>query len=341
MPGADMGIDLGTSNTLIYLSGKGLVLNEPSIVAVDAETGKVIAMGREAQRMLGRTSDRVEVLCPLSGGVISDFDYTEQMLLAYIKRVSNNAVFNPRVVLCAPGEITEVERRALLDTAHSAGARKICLLEEPIAAAIGAGLDITGPHGCAVVDIGGGTADMAVITLGGVAVARSTKTAGKAFDEGIIHYARRRFNLIIGARMAEEAKVQIGCVLPPAVEKSFRVKGRDALTGLPRAVEFTSADMVEALLPSAMELVKNVQGLLEDTPPELIGDLYEDGIRLTGGGALTDGLDRLLAQRTKLRVVVAEDPITCVARGSGMALRYLDHLREPLSNTLNPLIEEE
>ncbi len=341
MPGADMGIDLGTSNTLIYLSGKGLVLNEPSVVAVNREEERVVAMGTEAQKMIGRTSDRVEVICPLSGGVISDYDYTEQMVMAYIKKVSNNAVFNPRIVLCAPGEITEIERRALLDAAHAAGARKICLLEEPIAAAIGAGLDIAGPHGCAVVDIGGGTTDMAVMTLGGTAVARSIKTAGKAFDEEIIRYVRHKYNIIIGSRMAEQAKLKIGCVILPEEEQKFRVKGRDALAGLPRGVDFTSTDMMEALLPAAMTIVKNIQRLLEDTPPELIGDLYEDGIVLTGGGALIEGLDRLVSEQTNLRVRVAEDPLTCVARGAGKALYYLDHLREPLSRSLNPLTEEE
>lgn len=341
MPGADMGIDLGTSNTLIYLSGKGLVLDEPSVMAVNREDGRVIAMGKEAQRMIGRTSDRVEVLCPLNGGVISDYDYTEQMVISYIKKVSNNAVFNPRIVLCAPGEITEVERRALLDAAHAAGARKICLMEEPVAAAIGAGLDITGPHGRAVVDIGGGTTDMAVLTLGGVAVSRSLKTAGKAFDEEIMRYVRRKYNIIIGSRMAEQAKIAIGCVILPEEEKSFRIKGRDALTGLPRAVDFTSSDMMEALLPPAMLVIKAIQELLENTPPELIGDLYEEGIVLTGGGALLTGLDRLVSEQTHLRAYVAEDPLTCVARGVGQSLHYLDHLREPLAQSLNPLTEEE
>lgn len=341
MPGADMGIDLGTSNTLIYLSGKGLVLDEPSVIAVDRDTDQVIAMGKEAQRMIGRTSDRVEVICPLSGGVVSDYDFTEQMMISYIKQVSNNAVFNPRIVMCAPGEITEIERRALLDAAHAAGARKICLLEEPVAAAIGAGLDITSPHGCAVVDIGGGTTDMAVLSLGGIAVSRSIKIAGKMFDEDIIRFVRRKYNIIIGSRMAEQAKLAIGCVLLPEEEKTFRVKGRDALIGLPRAAEITSADMAEALLPSAMDIIKNIQGLLEDTPPELIGDLYEEGIAVTGGGALTYGLAQLISEQTHLKAWVPEDPLTCVARGAGKALYYLDHLRDPLSRSLNPLTEEE
>ena len=340
MPGADMGIDLGTSNTLIYLSGKGIILNEPSVVAVDTWSGEIIAMGAQAQKMIGRTSDRIEVARPLSGGVISQYDYAEKMLVSFMKRVSNNAVFNPRVVVCIPGEITEVERRALVDAAHRAGARKICLLEEAVAAAIGAGIDISGPHGCAVIDIGGGTTDMAVITLGGVAAARSIKLAGAAFDEEIIKYVRRKHNLIIGARMAEQAKIEIGCVRMPEQLKTFCVKGRNALSGLPQAAEITSQDMLSAMEPTALMLAKQAQELLEETAPELVGDLYTDGIVLTGGGALIDGMDRLLEENTRLHVCVADDPLECVARGAGAALAYLDKLDAASGiSSLNPLIE--
>ena len=342
MPGTDIGIDLGTANILIYISGKGIVLEEPTIVAVDNETEEIIAFGREAQRMLGRTSNKVRVVCPLSNGVISDYDLTEQMIIRFVKQVASSMLFMPRVVVCIPGEVTEVERRAVIDAVHAAGARKICLVEEPIAAAMGAGLDISSPHGSMVVDIGAGTTDMAVISLGGMAVNRSIKIAGNTFDDDIIKYVRKKYNIIIGKRMAEEAKIAVSCVFPRQEEDKvppFRIKGRNALTGLPQAVEVSSDEIMEAILPSAMAIVREVQALLEETPPELMGDIYEDGMMLTGGGALIYGFDRLLAKKAKMPVRVAEEPLHCVAQGAGHCLGYIDLMQTEEQGSLNPLTE--
>ena len=340
MLGTDIGIDLGTSSILIYVAGQGIVLNEPSVVAVDIETDEIIAMGREAQRMLGRTSDRIQVSCPLSNGVISDFDLTEQMIVRFIKQVAGSAVIMPRVVVCIPEEITEVERMAVIDAVHSAGARKICLIEEPIAAAIGAGMDISGPHGYMVVDIGAGTTDMAVISLGGIAVGRSIKVAGNVFDEEIIKYVRKKYNILIGKRMAEDAKIAIGCVYPRENQENYRIKGRNALTGLPQAVEFSSDEMLEAMISPAMQIVKEVQGLLEETPPELMGDIYTDGMVLTGGCAQLYGFDILLAKKTKMPVHVAEEPLNCVAIGAGKSLKYIDLLEDNRGVGINPLLSQ-
>ena len=342
MPGTDIGIDLGTANILIYISGKGIVLEEPTIAAVDNESGEIIAFGREAQKMMGRTSDRVRVVCPLSNGVISDYDLTEQIIIRFVKKVASSMLFMPRVVVCIPGEVTEVERRAVIDAVHAAGARKICLVEEPIAAAMGAGLDISSPHGGMVVDIGAGTTDMAVISLEGMAVNRSIKVAGNTFDEDIIKFVRKKYNIIIGKRMAEEVKKEISCVSPRKGEDQvapFRIKGRNALNGLPQAVEITSEEIMEAILPSAMLIVREVQALLEETPPELVGDVYEDGMMLTGGGALIYGFDTLLAQKTKMPVHVAEEPMQCVAKGAGQCLSFIDLMQGDSRTSLNPLTE--
>lgn len=326
MPGADMGIDLGTSNTLIYLSGKGIMLNEPSVVAIDRETENVIAMGQAAQRMLGRTSDRIAVCTPLSNGVVSDYLYTQKMLEAYIRRVSNNAVFNPRVVICVPSELTDVERRAAVDAVRQAGARKVCILEEPMAAAIGAGLDVTAPTGCGVVDIGGGTTDMAVLSLGGAAVSMSCKDAGNALDRALIAYMRDKHFLLIGERMAEQAKCAIGCARVPAEDRTFAVRGRHAVTGLPASVTLHSADMAAAYEPVLASLTAHVTAMLEQTPPELLSDLYGTGMLLTGGGALLDGLDAHLTDATHVRFTCAPQPLACVALGAGKALKYLDQM---------------
>lgn len=342
MPGTDIGIDLGTANILIYISGKGIVLEEPTIVAVDNETEEIIAYGREAQRMLGRTSDRVRVVCPLSNGVISDYDLTEQLIIRFVKQVASSMLFMPRVVVCIPGEVTEVERRAVIDAVHAAGARKICLVEEPVAAAMGAGLDISSPHGSMVVDIGAGTTDMAVISLGGMAVNRSIKIAGNTFDDDIIKYVRKKYNIIIGKRMAEEAKIAVSCVFPRQEDdrvQPFRIKGRNALTGLPQAVEISSEEVMEAILPSAMLIVREVQSLLEETPPELVGDVYEDGMMITGGGALIYGFDRLLSKKTKMPVRIAEEPLHCVAQGAGQCLGFIDLMQTEDQGSLNPLTE--
>lgn len=339
MPGADMGIDLGTSNTLIYLSGKGVMLNEPSMVAVNVASGEIVAMGREAQRMLGRTSDRLSVFCPMRDGVISDYDYTQQMMTAYIRRVSNNAVFNPRVVLCIPGEITEVERYAAVDAAREAGARRVCLLPEPMAAALGAGLDITAPTGCGVVDIGGGTADMAVISLGGTAVSRSCKFAGNALDQALITWLHVRQHLLIGQRMAEQAKIAIGCVRVPHSSKTFAVHGRHVVTGLPASLTLDSAQICEAYAPVVQQLIAELKQMMEDTPPELMSDLVSRGLMLTGGGALLDGMDEVISAALKVPVQRAESPLECVALGAGKALRFLDQGAEAGAGFVNPLEE--
>lgn len=338
MLGTDIGIDLGTSNLLIYVSGQGIVLNEPSVIAVNIETDEIVAMGEKAQKMLGRTSDRIKVVCPLSNGVISDYDLTEQMIIHFIKKVAGSMVFMPRVVVCIPGEITEVERRAVIDAVHSAGARKICLIEEPVAAAIGAGLDISGPHGYMVVDIGAGTTDMAVISLGGVATGRSIKIAGNRFDEEIIKFVRKKYNIIIGKRMAEDTKIAIGGVYPREEAEYFRVKGRNALTGLPQWVDVSSDEVLEAMISPAMLIVKEVQGLLEETPPELMGDIYTDGLVLTGGGAHIFGFDTLIAKKTRMPVTVAEEPEKCVAIGAGKSLKYIDDLEDDKTASINPLM---
>lgn len=339
MPGADMGIDLGTSNTLIYLAGKGIRLNEPSTIALSTDTGEIVAMGQEAKKMMGRTSNRIEVICPMSNGVVSDYSYTQFMIREYIRQVSNNVVFNPRVVLCVPGEITEVERRAAVDAVRQAGARKVCLLEEPMAAALGAGLDITAAEGCAVIDIGGGTADMAVISLGGIAVSRSAKVAGNAFDAALVDYIRTKYNILIGQRMAEETKKMIGCVRMPETEQQFTVRGRHLVSGLPRACTITSADMVQAYAPIMDDLLAEVQALLESAPPELVSDLYAQGIMLTGGGALLDGIDEVMSDKAHVPVRRAEHPLECVAAGAGKALKYLDWVELPERGFVNPLIE--
>lgn len=334
-----MGIDLGTSNTLIYLAGKGIMLNEPSVVAMFAHTGEIYAIGKEAHRMLGRTSENLLVFCPMSNGVISDYQYTQHMMREYIRRVSNNAVFNPRVVLCVPGEITEVERRAAVDALHQAGARRVCLLDESIAAAMGAGMDITAPTGRGIIDIGGGTTDMAVISLGGVAACRSCKNAGREMDEAIVNMVRSRHNLWIGERTAEEAKKAIGCARLPERNLEYTVRGRDARTGLPAARVINSEQVYEALLPIIRRIGEELAALLENTPPELIGDLYESGMVLTGGGALLDGIDEVLSAYSRLQVRRAENPTECVALGAGKALKFLDQTEEPGRGYISPLVE--
>lgn len=338
MPGADMGIDLGTSNTLIYLSGKGIMLNEPSVIAVDQMTDEVIAMGREAYAMIGRTSDRVRVFSPVENGVISDYEYTYQMLTSFMNHVSNNALFNPRVVLCIPGKTTEVERRAAVDAVRKAGTRRICLLDEAVASALGAGLDITGLAGCAVVDIGGGTVDMAVMSLGGISVSRSATCAGDALDHALIQYLRSEKCIWIGKRMAQQAKEAIGCAIATE-DRTFTVRGRNVLNGLPTAFTVHSADMEAAYAPVLSELIAEVTDMLEHTPPELLGDLMESGVMLTGGGALLDGIDRLLSESTHLRFIRAEKPLECVAIGAGKALKYLDVTEMPNGISVNPLTE--
>lgn len=334
-----MGIDMGTSNTLIYLAGKGIMLNEPSVMAVHALSEEIIAIGRDAYRMLGRTSENLKVFCPMSNGVISDYRYTQHMMREYIHRVSNSAVFNPRVVLCVPGVITEVERRAAVNALRVAGARRICLLDETIAAAMGAGMDVTGPTGCGIIDIGGGTADMAVISLGGIASSRSCKNAGRVMDEAVMNMVRSTHGLWIGERTAEEAKKAIGCARLPETPREFTVRGRDARTGLPASRVITSEEVYKALQPTIRQIGEELRILLENTPPELVGDLYEHGMLLTGGGALLDGMDEVLSEYACLHVRRADNPTECVALGAGMSLKYLNDTEDEGRGFVSPLIE--
>ncbi|HEX3016368.1 MAG TPA: rod shape-determining protein [Caproicibacter sp.] len=337
MLGTDIAIDLGTSSVKIYLDGKGIILNEPAIVSVNLETDEVVATGKEAYAMVGRTSNKIQVCHPLSGGVISDFDLAKYLIETYLKKINASRVIMPRVIVSVPCKITEVEKRAVVDSISSAGVRKICLIEEPVAAALGANVDISVPHGTLVVDIGGGTTDMAVLSLSGIAISRSIKVAGDTFDEAIIKYIRRKYNLIIGQRMAEECKIAIGCVFPRKEILTFRVKGRNAMTGLPQWADISSDEALEALIDSAMQLIRVIQEMLEKTPPELMGDIYSDGMILTGGSAQLYGFDQLLSKKTKMPVHVAEDPQNCVALGAGKAIKFIDDMENKTYGVLNPL----
>lgn len=336
MLGTDIAIDLGTSTVKIYLDGKGVILKEPAVVAYNVETEEVVAIGSEAYAMVGRTSDRIDVVQPLCNGVISDFDLAQYLISHYMKQISGSKVFMPRVVVSVPCLITEVEKRAVVNAISSAGVRKICLIEEPVAAAMGAGVKIDEPHGTLIVDIGGGTTDMGVLSLSGIAISRSIKTAGNAFDEAIIKYVRRKYNLIIGKRMAEEAKIAIGCVYPRKEMVKHRVKGRNAMTGLPQWADISCDEMLEALIEPAMQIIYTVQEMLEKTPPELMGDVYSDGIILTGGSSQLFGFDKLISKKTKMPVRIAEEPDMCVARGAGLAIKYIEDIESKAYGVLNP-----
>lgn len=335
--GTDIAIDLGTSAVKIYLDGKGIILNEPAIVAVNVETDEVVATGTEAYAMVGRTSDKINVCHPLCNGVISNFDLAQYLISTYLKKIGSSKVFMPRVVVSVPCQITEVEKRAVVDAISAAGVRKICLIEEPVAAALGAGVDISNPHGTLVVDIGGGTTDMAVVSLSGIAISRSVKIAGNIFDEAIIKYIRKKYNLIIGQRMAEDAKKAIGCVYPRKDLAKHRVKGRNAMTGLPQWADISCDEMLEALIEPAMQIVRMIQEMLEKTPPELMGDVYTDGILLTGGSAQLFGLDMLISKKAKMPVNIAPECDICVALGAGKAIKFIDDMENKEYGVLNPL----
>ena len=324
--GQDIGIDLGTATVIAYVKGKGIVLREPSVVAVDSNTGEVVAVGKEARRMLGRTPGNIVATRPLRDGVISDYTVTEKMLKYFINKVGGRNLFAPRIMICIPSRVTEVEKKAVIDAANQAGARKVYLIEEPIAAAIGAGIDISKPCGNMVVDIGGGTTDIAVISLGGSVVSTSIKVAGDKFDEYIVKYIKRKHNLAIGERTAEDLKVNIGCVYPKIQDTEMDVRGRDLITGLPTTVTIRSTEMLEALIEPAMMIVDAVHSVLEKTPPELAADISDKGIYMTGGGCLIDGLDKLLQEKTGINVMIAQDTVSCVALGTGKALDTLDVL---------------
>ena len=324
MFGQDIGIDLGTATVIAYVKGKGIVLREPSVVAVNNLTGDVVAIGHEARRMLGRTPGNIVATRPLRDGVISDYTVTEKMLKYFINKVGGRFLFAPRIMICIPSIVTEVEKKAVIDAASNAGARKVYLIEEPIAAAIGAGIDIAKPCGNMIVDIGGGTTDIAVISLGGAVVSNSIKVAGDKFDEYIVKYIKKKHNIIIGERTAEELKVGIGCVYPKMQDMEMDVRGRDLSSGLPRSITLYSSEIMEALEEPAMMIVDAVHSVLEKTPPELAADISDKGIYMTGGGCLIDGLDRLLQDKIGINVMIAEDAISCVAIGTGKALDSLD-----------------
>lgn len=328
--GQDIGIDLGTASVLVYVKGKGIVLNEPSVVALDRTTNKVTKVGEEAQRMLGRTPGNIVAIRPLRDGVISDYEITEKMLKHFLKKVCGKRIFKPRVVVCVPSGVTEVEERAVIDAAEQAGASKAKLIEEPIAAAIGAGVDISKPYGTMIVDVGGGTTDVAVISLGGIVVSNSIKVAGDKFDEAIVRYVRKKHNIMIGERTAEILKTQIGCVYPRPEVLSMEIRGRSLLSGLPETVVITSTELMEALAETVRYIVEATHNVLERTPPELVGDISDRGIILTGGGSLIYGLDQLLSKELGINVRIADDPISCVAIGTGKALEHFDYMHDSI-----------
>ena len=325
--GQDIGIDLGTATILVYVKGKGIVLREPSVVAIDKNTNEVLAVGQEARKMLGRTPGNIIAIRPLKDGVISDYTITEKMLKYFINKVCGRFVFAPRIMICVPSCVTEVEKKAVIDAANHAGARKVYLIEEPIAAAIGAGIDIGKPYGSMILDIGGGTADIAVISLGGSVKSRSLKVAGDKFDDAIVKYVKKNKNIIIGERTAEDIKINIGCMYPKTVVETMKVKGRDLSSGLPVEIELTSEEMYDALKPCAEQIVDGVHSVLEETPPELTADISDRGIYITGGGGLVDGLEKLIEERIGIPVMVAEDAQSCVAIGTGKALNYIELLQ--------------
>ncbi len=333
----DVGIDLGTANTLVYVRGKGIVINEPSVVAIDKRTKKPLAIGVDAKEMVGRTPSNIIAIRPLRDGVISEFEITEAMLRYFIKKVHEQTLiptpfYAPRVVIGIPSGVTEVEKRAVYDAARNARAREAQIIDEPVAAAIGVGLPITEPLGSMVIDIGGGTTEVAVFSLGGIVVSRSIRVAGDEMDEAIINYVRQKYNLLIGQRMAERAKITIGSAYPLPEEQTIALRGRNLITGLPESIEVSSVEIREALSDSVSVLVDAVRDTLDETPPELIADLMESGIALAGGGGLLQGLAERLSEETKMRVYIADDPLTCVARGAGQVLESYDKYAKVLTS---------
>ncbi|HHV72874.1 MAG TPA: rod shape-determining protein [Clostridia bacterium] len=331
----DIGIDLGTANIMVYVKGKGIVLNEPSVVAIDNNTKKILTVGEEARKMLGRTPGNIVAIRPMKDGVIADYEITESMLKYFIRKVyGQKRFFRPRVMICIPAGITEVEKRAVLDAATQAGARKTYVIEEPLAAALGAGLNIAEASGNMVVDIGGGTTDVAVLSLGGIVVSESLRVGGDKFDESLIRYMRRVHNLLIGERTAEEIKINVGTAYPSQRSSFMDVRGRDLVSGLPKTVRISSAESYDAMEESIFTIVNGVKTVLEKTPPELAADIIDKGIVLTGGGALLHGFDLLIQEVTGIPVHIADDPLSCVALGTGKALDSIEDLQGSLM-TLN------
>lgn len=328
----DIAIDLGSSNIIVYVSGKGVALREPAVVAVDKHTGKLLKVGEEAQRMLGRTPANIVPISPIVDGVISDYDMAVRMLKELIQRVTSFSLFKPRIIITVPGSISGVEERATVDAGIEAGARKVYLLESSVAAALGSGADISKPDGHMVVDIGGGTTEIGVVSINGVVESESVKIGGEAFDEAIVRYIRRKHNLFIGMKTAEELKVSIGSALPTEEPDSKEVKGRCLMTGLPRSVTITTTDIAEAILEPIEQILDCVQMVLERTPPELVADISRNGIILTGGGSLVPGIDRIIFAKTGIRVTSVDDPLTCTAYGAGKMLSSLSQMQEGMIN---------
>ena len=328
----DIGVDLGTANVLVYIKGKGVVLREPSVVAIDRDTNKVLAIGEEARKMLGRTPGNIVAIRPLREGVIADYDTTESMLRHFIEKVAGRSfIFKPRIMVCIPSGVTTVEKRAVLEAAVQAGARKTYLIEEPLAAALGAGLDISEPYGAMVVDIGGGTTDVAVISLGGIVASESLRIGGDKFDDAIVRYVKKEYNMMICERTAEEIKMNIGTAIRGRREGSMEVRGRDLLSGLPKTVRMSAVETGEALNEPVEAIVQCVKAVLETTPPELAADIMDRGIVMTGGGALLYALDELIQKETGIPTYLAEDPLSCVALGTGKALESIGNLEDSLS----------
>ncbi len=329
----DMGIDLGTANTLVYIKGKGIVAREPSVVAIETHTRKVLAVGEEAKKMIGRTPGTIVAIRPLKDGVIADFDVTQNMLKYFIKLASpRRTLFQPRVVVCVPSGVTEVEKRAVEEAAIHAGARDAYLIEEPMAAAIGAGLPVHEATGSMIVDIGGGTTEVAIISLGGIVTSKSIRVGGDELDESIVSYIKKEYSLMIGERTAENIKITIGSADISTEEKTMDIRGRDLISGLPKTVAITSQEIYEAMKEQIFNILDAIKSTLEKTPPELASDIIEQGIMLTGGGALLDGIDRIIIRETGMPVHIAENPLDCVAIGTGKALESIDILRKSISN---------
>lgn len=333
---------MGTATVIIYVRGKGIVLQEPAVVAIERDSGKLLAVGAEAWRMLGRTPGNIVAIRPLRDGVIANYDITEKMLKYFIGKVCGQRLFfRPRIMVCIPAVVTTVEKRAVLEAAVQAGARNTYLIEEPMAAALGAGLDIAEPSGNMIVDVGGGTTDVAVLSLGGIVLGESLRIAGDKFDDAIVRYVRRNYNLLIGERTAEELKISIGAAFPVEETKEMDIRGRDMLTGLPKTIRLTSGETLEALAEPVQAILQCVKGVLERTPPELASDIIDKGVVLTGGGALVYGLDKLLSNETGIPVYVSEQAITAVALGTGKALEYLDKLKGKSSLVSNAILKTE
>jgi len=335
--GDDIAIDLGTANSAVYLRGKGIIIQEPSVVAINQKTGQILAVGKEAEKMVGKTPSHIVAVRPLRSGVISDFESTEQMLRYFIKKAVRKKFIGPRVIVGVPFGVTEVEKKAVLDAAKSAGAREVYLIEEPMASAIGAGIAVQEAEGNFIVDIGGGTTEMAVISLGGIVVGKSLRVAGDRMNEDIIRYIQEEYKILIGERMAERVKIEIGSAYPQREKREIQVRGRNLVTGLPEEITVTDDEIRKALEKTVKTIVDEIKAVLEETPPELIGDIIKNGIYLAGGGSQLRGLAQLIKKETKIKANLIDDPMTAVVRGAGIVLENLDELEEVLLET-EPLI---